>query len=488
MKNLIPFFLMIELTAICNTSFSFQASSQSSLIKNGDFAEWTDGKPTDWKISVGATSNNGKSPASVIEKGDGPSLQLSGNKKTEVWNFVGQMVPLEKNKTYMFAATARAENVRREGRQFDNCYVGIFLQRSDGRRMGQKIANISTGKYHQHVLSFKTWGDVSLGQVAIFLSKSGQLNVKDVILKEVTLADSFDLLVADMDRNYSFFVHRNINWTGISDQYRERAQAANTPDEFVSVISEMLAELNDIHVWIVNNGKKIDVAKSSFIPNYDFSLVDNDLKSKKQIGNFGLVGLTSDGFGYVRITSLAGINKKSVDLMKREIENLFDAPGIILDLRRNRGGAEPVAAEIAGMFVEKPVVYARQKFRSGPDHDDFFETQPRVLNPGKGAKYTSPVLCLIGRGAISSGEGFAAMMKAIPHCTTIGKPTRGASGNPQPVHLADGIDVYYSRWMSLTADGSPIENVGIKPDEDIDHRRGSEKTYDRVVQILKEKT
>lgn len=78
------------------------------------------------------------------------------------------------------------------------------------------------------------------------------------------------------------------------------------------------------------------------------------------------------------------------------------------------------------------------------------------------------------------------MMHALPNCTLVGLPTRGASGNPQPVHLGDGIVVYYSRWLSLMPDGSPIEGVGVQPDEEVKHERGSDQAYQRAVQILQQ--
>ena len=95
---------------------------------------------------------------------------------------------------------------------------------------------------------------------------------------------------------------------------------------------------------------------------------------------------------------------------------------------------------------------------------------------------------MIGPGAVSSAEGFAMMMSAVKRCKIIGQPTRGSSGNPAPVHLFDGIDVYYSRWISMMPDGSPIEDLGVPVDEKITHLSGSDKTYERARQLLTEAT
>ena len=42
---------------------------------------------------------------------------------------------------------------------------------------------------------------------------------------------------------------------------------------------------------------------------------------------------------------------------------------------------------------------------------------------------TEKVVCIIGPGCVSSGEGFAKMLAALPHVTLVGEPTRGSSGS-----------------------------------------------------------
>jgi C-terminal processing protease CtpA/Prc len=66
---------------------------------------------------------------------------------------------------------------------------------------------------------------------------------------------------------------------------------------------------------------------------------------------------------------------------------------------------------------------------------------------------------------VSSGEGFVQMMKCLPNVSTVGLPTRGASGNPLPWPLpGTGITVYFSRWVDLLPDSQAFEGVGIPPD------------------------
>jgi C-terminal processing protease CtpA/Prc len=99
-------------------------------------------------------------------------------------------------------------------------------------------------------------------------------------------------------------------------------------------------------------------------------------------------------------------------------------------------------------------------------------------------------VCLIGPGAISSGEGFVKMMKALPQVTTVGRRTRGASGNPQPVELP-GLNtaVYFSRWVDMTPDGETFEGIGLAPDVLVDlpstDHAEHDPTLDKGLEVLR---
>ena len=79
------------------------------------------------------------------------------------------------------------------------------------------------------------------------------------------------------------------------------------------------------------------------------------------------------------------------------------------------------------------------------------------------------MVCLAGPCTVSSGECFTLMMKALPGATVIGQPTRGSSGNPAPVHLPNGVSVWFSRWEQLTPAGEPVEKRGVHPDVLVEH-------------------
>jgi carboxyl-terminal processing protease len=169
------------------------------------------------------------------------------------------------------------------------------------------------------------------------------------------------------------------------------------------------------------------------------------------------------------------------------LKGMFDAPGFIVDLRSNGGGAEPRAAQIASLFADKKYLYARSKIRSGAKVDEFRETPARYIAPSLTEPFDRPVICLVGPGCVSSGEGFALMMKAMEHVTLVGQPTRGASGNPRPITLSNGIKVWFSRWVSMEPDGASIEGRGIQPDIVVEHADEGDPTFDKAIELLRSK-
>jgi carboxyl-terminal processing protease len=165
---------------------------------------------------------------------------------------------------------------------------------------------------------------------------------------------------------------------------------------------------------------------------------------------------------------------------------MLDRRGILVDLRGCSGGDERRAQELAARFLAEPVVYARSRVRSGPAPTDLSPPEDRWMRPREGRRFDGPVVCLVGPGCLSSGEGFALMMAAIPGVVLAGKPTAGQSGNPHPVELPNGVTVVFSRWLTLLPDGTPLEGRGVPPDRPLDPAGAGDPTFREGLAILEE--
>jgi hypothetical protein len=286
---------------------------------------------------------------------------------------------------------------------------------------------------------------------------------------EKSLGASFDEFWEVMDRSYSyFFLKTNVDWGALKTQFRPKAIQAKSTKELAGVLAEMLGPLRDMHVWLETPEGLVPTHRSSYAYNGNPKITLEMVENRVDCGRFASVGKTrTGGFGYFLMRNQSAANPQDVKKAVAAIEKLRDRPGFIVDLRQANGGSEPLAIEIARLFCSRDTVYARHKYRNGPGHTDFARENERIL-PATANAYTNPVVCLVGPGAVSSGEAFVKMMKCLPHVTTVGQRTRGASGNPKPFPLGStGITVYFSRWVDLMPSGRTFEGAGIPADVEV---------------------
>lgn len=336
---------------------------------------------------------------------------------------------------------------------------------------------------------------MNLLALCITLLAAAAVDDMKVELNQETKAKAFDLVWERMDRHYSYFaLKHNVDWAKLRDQYRPRALAAMDESAFVQVLKEMLAHLKDIHVWIQTPKGIVPTFANPWKRNFNERIVFRGLEKPERIGTFAFVGKTKDGgFGYFMLLNQPQANENNVAQAIAAIDRLADAAGFVVDLRSASGGNELLARKIAQRFCGADVVYAGAKVRKGtPDHNDFGSVQRRVL-PAGAMPFTKPIICLIGTKCVSSGEGFAKMMKALPHCTMVGEPTRGASGNPKPIALPGmKSSVWHSTWVDMMPDGSTFEGKGLAPDVPVDlpytAYANDDPTFRKAIEILRDKT
>jgi hypothetical protein len=275
---------------------------------------------------------------------------------------------------------------------------------------------------------------------------------------------AFDQLWAEMDRQYSHFELKKIDWPALKTKYRPQAEAAKSAKEFVGILQKMLTELKDQHIWIDGPSGRVGTHQEPWEKNWSPAGIRAHLVKLEMLGKFVGVGQLKEGYGILVVENQAAATPELANQAVAKIETLGDVPGFIIDLRNAEGGNETFAMPLASAFCAKPTVYAKQKFRNGPGYADFgpvFDRAP--LSAGK-SPFTKPVVVLLGPRIMSSGEGLAMMFAALPNVTTVGSPTRGSSGGPKPVELKEvGVTVTFSRWVAMLPDGTPIEGRGVIP-------------------------
>jgi len=278
----------------------------------------------------------------------------------------------------------------------------------------------------------------------------------------------FDKVWRKFDKTYPSFGQRpDVDWTALRERLRPRLDEVTNTIELADVLVELLAPLEDLHIWIHVDDQPIAVFRRPRQRNGSLLAAETYFPDLRTEPGDVRWARTDDGIGYLAIDAWRSRDvAASVDRVLAELDGVTH---LLLDVRFNGGGNERLAQQVAGRFAREPVRYASSRYRNGPQHDDLGPPQHRTLAPrDELPTWTGPVRVLIGPRCMSSNEAFVAMMGQLPQATLVGEPTAGSSANPEQFDAGHGIVVSVPRWLALRADGVPLEQEGIVPDERIE--------------------
>ena len=283
--------------------------------------------------------------------------------------------------------------------------------------------------------------------------------------KNLTERDNREAIVrlkTAIDEDYSYRDLHEVDWDAAFESAADHLAAASTPLEFAKRAAVLLAPAKDMHLWL-----KVGEWQ---VPSFDRTVAMNMNRSSLLRAIPGLdlkgpvaVGRLRDGITYIQIATWSGDT-----MLTAAYEALGEADatkGLIVDVRPNGGGSEPLAQEFAGCFLDATRVYSKHVTRRG---GEFSPVRERSVGPNpEGPKYRGKVAVLMGPANMSSCESFLLMMKQVPGCTLVGERSYGSSGNPQPVDLGNGVTAFVPSWKDLQPDGTCLEGEGIAPDVEV---------------------
>ena len=137
---------------------------------------------------------------------------------------------------------------------------------------------------------------------------------------------------------------------------------------------------------------------------------------------------------------------------------LAGVTGVVVDLRYNQGGYDPISLALAGLFTDRPGV-AFQKSARGATMKPY----PVALPPAEPNRLVVPVAVLISEHTVSAGETAATAFRTLPNARLIGQPTQGALSDTLSKALPNGWTFTLSNEVFATVDGTSPEVVGVAP-------------------------
>jgi carboxyl-terminal processing protease len=143
--------------------------------------------------------------------------------------------------------------------------------------------------------------------------------------------------------------------------------------------------------------------------------------------------------------------------LSKQLKLHRNAPGVVIDLRRNPGGTLLALDFMVGEFFDRSFSYAVSVKRSGERH------RLRAMTLGS-ARYNGRVAVLVDHVSGSAAEIFAAALQEKHRATIIGRLTGGAVLSAKFRKLPAGGLLEYSTRDLLTEQGRRLEGNGVIPD------------------------
>ncbi|HEY7120658.1 MAG TPA: S41 family peptidase [Tepidisphaeraceae bacterium] len=293
--------------------------------------------------------------------------------------------------------------------------------------------------------------------------------------------ESVQILKDAIDQDYSYRDRTHVDWAKQFARYTPEMERASTPLQFAGVVAKLLEPADDLHLSIEAEGQVLYPWKGKVPPaNFSLSTLPRIVPGWTERGSIVATGSFPTGPQYVMIRLWDPGHAGDLDAAYDALRHADPDRGLIIDVRPNSGGDEPMAQAFAGCFVDAPRVYAKNANRFGGKFHGPYE---RVLEPNaKGPRYRGRIAVLMGPRCVSSNESFLLMMRTVPGCKLIGARSRGASGNPRPVRLANDVVVNLSSWRDLLPDGTCFEGMGIAPDIEVPAKPGDFAGRDPVLE------
>jgi carboxyl-terminal processing protease len=277
----------------------------------------------------------------------------------------------------------------------------------------------------------------------------------------------FENLWTTFNEEYAPFEERNVKWDEMYDLYRSMVRSNTTDAELFTILSQMLATLDDGHVSLM--APKRDVFFSNKIRN---ELIDDALFSIPVVKTYLEPGYQEGDensyiYGKIKNENIAYIFfdyvGKNFFKLNDFLNDFSNVKGYIIDLRHNKGGDFTYCFSEIGRLTNQSNYVFRSKTKNGPGPNDYTDWHEWQIHP-KGEYIKKPIFVLIDRYTISAGERAVMAFSTLQNVTLVGDTTNGAHGTMIGRELSNGW--FYSLVPQKVElfDGKSYEGTGLAPD------------------------
>jgi len=203
---------------------------------------------------------------------------------------------------------------------------------------------------------------------------------------------------------------------------------------------------------------------------------DRDVKLVRQVIQGRAVRhRVEDGLGYIFIETfthkfLDRDFRRAIADIKSELDG--NIPGLIMDLRGNRGGLLDQSVNISGFFLDGGEVLSSRNRK--PEETERFHAKPGELLPDV------PLVVLINSGSASAAEIVAGAIQDRGRGLIIGRRSFGKGSVQSIIPMDEGSALRMTTHRYYTPSGKSIQGRGILPDVLVASRPDSGKIRKRI--------
>ena len=219
----------------------------------------------------------------------------------------------------------------------------------------------------------------------------------------------------------------------------------------------MLARAEDKHIWLQVGDETIPSFVRPSVPNANYKLLADLVPNFKKHGSAVASGRWDDGIGYVAIAAWDRGKLEEGKSAFDALDGLQDTHALIIDVRLNSGGDEPLAQTFAGCFVGERKLYGKDVYRDAKSPSGYTAPKERWLEPNASRpRYNGRVVVLSGPAVMSSCESFLLMMKCSARRSDRRRHVARQFGQSQTVRSGKWgdsrvaiVERYDTRWQGI---------------------------------------
>lgn len=314
----------------------------------------------------------------------------------------------------------------------------------------------------------------------------------------VTPVLTFRHIWSDFNENYGLFSVKGIDWDSVFQAYGPLVNDQMSTRQLYDLTVSMLSLLNDKHVTLypASNPElprwSVDLTDGGvyITEDFDFEVVKTHyIESFHEPLPFIHYGLLTPEVGYLHIQHFDGKRKDYEKAINAAFDFFENANGLVIDIRDNSGGFDPVAQYMAGRFATLRKHYMSVRKKNGPGRNDFTSTQEWHVQPEGASQFTKPIIVLASGATASAAETFLLAMRTQGHVTQLGTATSGNFSDSPMWEVPNGWAYTISVGDYRAADGQSYEGIGLLPDIELRNQRadvlaGKDEALEKAIEML----